>query len=429
MTIQEMREKRAGLVAQARALNDKVGAEEREFSAEETSNYDAMMDEVAKIGDQVKREERLAQVEADLNASAGVHSRENGNAGDDQGQALPNFVSRALRGVGADLLEMREWAPLMATTTPEYRGAVNAWLRTGVEQRALQVDVNTAGGYLVSPLQMVDRIIQALDNAVYIRQWATTFGVPNADALGAVSLDNDPADPTWTNELAIGDEDSTMSFGRRELRPHPLAKYIKISNTLLRKVPSVDGLVIDRLAYKFGVTQENSFLNGSGAQQPLGVFTASNDGIPAGRDVSSENTTTAMTFNGLINAKYALKQGYWGRSRWLFHADGMKQLAKIKDGNSQYIWRESVSAGEPDRLLNIPVFTSEYAPNTFTASQYVGILGDFANYWIADALDMTFQRLVELFAATNQVAIVGRMESDGQPVLAEAFVRVKLAAS
>jgi len=37
------------------------------------------------------------------------------------------------------------------------------------------------------------------------------------------------------------------------------------------------------------------------------------------------------------------------------------------------------------------------------------------------------QRLVELYAATNQVGFVGRLESDGMPVLAEAFVRVKLA--
>jgi hypothetical protein len=42
---------------------------------------------------------------------------------------------------------------------------------------------------------------------------------------------------------------------------------------------------------------------------------------------------------------------------------------------------------------------------------------------------MEMQRLEELFAATNQVGLVGRMESDGMPVLSEAFVRVKLAAS
>ena len=56
----------------------------------------------------------------------------------------------------------------------------------------------------------------------------------------------------------------------------------------------------------------------------------------------------------------------------------------------------------------------------------MGILGDFSNYWIADSLALEMQRLVELYATTNQVALIGRMESDGMPVLEEAFVRVKL---
>ena len=40
---------------------------------------------------------------------------------------------------------------------------------------------------------------------------------------------------------------------------------------------------------------------------------------------------------------------------------------------------------------------------------------------------MELQRLDELYAATNQVGFIGRMELDGMPVLAEAFTRVTLA--
>jgi hypothetical protein len=34
---------------------------------------------------------------------------------------------------------------------------------------------------------------------------------------------------------------------------------------------------------------------------------------------------------------------------------------------------------------------------------------------------------MELYAETNQVGLIGRIESDGQPVLEEAFARVTLA--
>jgi Phage capsid family len=69
------------------------------------------------------------------------------------------------------------------------------------------------------------------------------------------------------------------------------------------------------------------------------------------------------------------------------------------------------------------------APNSSQAStgEYVGLLGDFSHYWIADALSMQIQRLNELYAETNQVGFIGRLETDGAPVLEEAFVRVKLA--
>jgi HK97 family phage major capsid protein len=123
----------------------------------------------------------------------------------------------------------------------------------------------------------------------------------------------------------------------------------------------------------------------------------------------------------------SLKAGYWTKGKWLFHRDAVKMLSKLKDGEGQYLWRMSVRDGEPDTILSQPLMISEYAPNTFTTGLYVGMFGDFSNYWIADLLDMQIQRLVELYAETNQDGFIGRYEGDGMPVLEEAFARVKLA--
>lgn len=298
---------------------------------------------------------------------------------------------------------------------------------TAKERRALEVTNSASGGYLQPPQEFIARLIQAVDNLTFMRRLATTFQVPQAESLGAPSLDNDPADPTWVGELSIGSEDSTMSFGKRELRPHPLAQFIKVSRTLLRKAAiGPEAVVRERLAYKTAVVQENAFLNGNGAAQPLGVFTASSVGISTGRDVSTGNTSSSMTFDGLKAAKWSVKSQYWPRLQWIFHPDGGEQIDKLKDGEGQYIWQASVVAGQPDRLLSFPVNFSEYAPNTFTTGLYVGILGDFSNYWIADALSMEIQPLNELYAATNQVGFISRSETDGMPVLEEAFARVKL---
>ena len=435
MDPKELREKRAGLIREARGILDLAEEETREVTAEESETWDRLMSEADNLMETIERLERQDELERGLQdpVSPG-HRPEPGNDGQPDTRHL-QFASRGLRALNDGSpawIDDPEWREAVGLATVARVLAFGSWLRRGVsitpdEVRALQADSDTLGGYLVAPMQFVDRLIQAVDNLVFVRQFATTFAVPNAESLGAPSLDTDPADPTWTSELLVGSEDSSMAVGMRELNPHPLAKYIKISRKLWRKVPSVESLVQERLAYKFGVTAENAYMNGSGANQPLGVFTASDNGIGTGRDVSTGNTTTEMRFDGLIEAKYTLKSQYWPRARWIFHRDGQKQIAKLKDGEGQYIWRESVRAGEPDRVLGLPSHMSEYAPNTFTTGLYVGILGDFSFYWIADALDMEFQRLVELYAATNQIAIIGRLESDGMPVLAEAFARVKLA--
>lgn len=430
MTLQEMLQERARLIARAREIHETAEAENRNLTEEETTNYNQAMNDAQDLHDRVERARQVQGLEEGLNESFRQDPTPDARGGLDY-----EFRSRSLRHLNdADpaIFQDEMWQRLFPWAQDGYRGQFRNYLRTGAqpqltaEQRALYADADIYGGALVPPIQFVDRLIQAVDNMVYMRQWGNFMAVPNADSLGAVSLDNDPADPTWVSELTIGSEDSTMSFGKRELKPHPLSQFIKVSRKLLRQVPDVDGLVIRRLGYKDAVVKENAYLNGLGNGHPLGVFVASDYGISTGRDVSTGNDATSIKFDGLINAKYTLKQQYWPKAKWLFHRDGQKQIATLKDGNGQYLWRESVRVGEPDMVLGFPTFMSEYAPNTFTTGLYVGILGDFSYYWGADALDMEIQRLVELYAGTNQVGMIMRSESDGMPVLAEAFVRVKL---
>ncbi|MGW2548309.1 phage major capsid protein, partial [Kitasatospora sp. NPDC001574] len=185
------------------------------------------------------------------------------------------------------------------------------------------------------------------------------------------------------------------------------------------------------LAQKFAVSAEKGYMTGDGNKKPLGLFTASADGIPTSRDVST-GAATGFTGDGLIDAKYALKSGYHKKAQWLFHHDGIKLIRKLRDdsggaGVGNYIWQAGLSADRPDTILDLPYLVNEFVPNTFTTGQYVGMLGDFSYYWIADALALEVQRLVELYAETNKIGFIGRLETDGMPVKPEAFIRLKTA--
>jgi membrane-bound ClpP family serine protease len=62
----------------------------------------------------------------------------------------------------------------------------------------------------------------------------------------------------------------------------------------------------------------------------------------------------------------------------------------------------SLTAGEPDTILNRPIKTSSHVP-TIAASAKVIAFGDFSHYWVADRQGRSFQRLNELYAANGQV--------------------------
>ena len=409
MKLNDILGKRAKLVEGARAIQDLADKEERDLTSEELTKYDAMMAEVDSVRGEIEaakadeeRRKNLDTIMADLEKPL------------DTSKPEP---------------EGRE-----KTSEMEVRKALSNYFINGdmriseADKRALQMDIDTAGGYTVLPEQFVNQLIEDAKNNVLMRSLARVFSVAKAGSLGAPALDNRPADPTWTAEILTGDADSAMDFGKRDLSPHPLAQSIKVSKKLLRaSALPVDQIVREQLSYKAAIVEENAFLNGTGANQPLGVFVASANGINTDRDVSTGNTITALKADNLIECKYSLKDQYIQRARWIFNRAIIKVIRKMKDGEGNYIWRAGLASDRPDTILDIPFLSSEYAPSTLTTGLYVGIIGDFTNYWIADALNMEIQVLSELYAATNQNGYILRKETDGMPVLAEAFVRVTMA--
>ncbi len=476
-TLLELKTKRMTAITAARKINERMRKGDT-VSAEERTQMDGYLKEAEETNNEIKaqqsdeaRSSRLAALEDSLAEVRGRRTREeqpeDGDDESDKPQSRQRDAVRDARfGQTLDPRELRYKVGMAygrertrtiqfrgKTARPKYQAAFRNYLRHGVitpdlirgeqranaagevdlddddavEQRSLQAGIDVEGGYLIAPVQMAAGLIQAVDDALVIRQLATVHRLTASQSLGMASLDTDPDDAEWTSEIAQVTEDQAMRLGRRELNPRPLAKLIKISRTLMRFTPSIEDLVNERMGYKFGVTQEKAFMTGNGAEKPLGLFTASNSGIPTSRDVSADNTTTAITANNLIRVKRSLKPQYRSRAVWVYHPDAMTQVELLKDTNGQYLWRMGLTGEAPDTLLGRPIIESYYAPNTFTTGQYVGLFGDMSFYHIAETMGIEFTRLNELFQLTNQVGVIGRQDVDAMPALAEAFARVKLA--
>lgn len=410
---QQLKEKRQKLGEAWKAytdFRDGLDKDETKWTAEQREKFDKLDKDVDDLEKDIESlEKRVAQNDKDkerekrFSESQGREYRHNPEGGESDAveRRRMELFSRALVGGVSCLSEE--------------------------ERRDMTAGVDTAGGYLVAPQQFAAGILKAADSATVVRGLATVQQLIQSASLGIVKLDDDVDDWAWTTELKTGSTDSGLGFGKREMRPHPLAKRIKLSRTLARLAPNIQRLVQDRLAVKFASTMESNYMTGDGVGKPLGLFTASSDGISTSRDSSTDMATTAITADGLISAQNALKDAYSNNARWLFHRDAITKIRKLKDSNNQYLWQPGLQAGIPQMILGTPYVKSDFVPNTFATGKYVGMLADFSYYWIVDALDMQMQILYELYAETNQIGYIGRYEGDGQPVLEEAFVRLKLA--
>ncbi len=416
----------------------------------------------------VVRERELA-AEADKNGYS-AETRKNLDAIDKDLTEAQADVERALRAEGRDFQPARTDQPrndIEDNQTPsaeEHAKKVNAEVRKfirgdtnakfsfkGKEYRAggLEADQDTVGGYTVPKEQFNAQLISAIDDQVFLKALATNFTLTNAESLGTPSVDSNATNATWGSELTVGANDTGLTFGKRELAPHPLSAYATVSKKLLRaSAIDVEGFVRGRLAYALSIPSEIAFLNGSGSNQPLGLFTVHANAVSTGQDFTSASSSKVISaFTDLINTQYELKGAYWRNSAWIINRFHHKDIRTMTDGNGNPVWMPAglgsvLNAVAYDTLLTRPVYMSEYAPVSTaygSSSQTVAItgssgditgrvacFGDFTNYWTATALDLQIDHLTELKALTNQDLFLARIETDGAPVLSEAFAFLRL---
>lgn len=330
--------------------------------------------------------------------------------------------------------------PTKATTEMKSLGAYYADPVTAMTNPEVKTELvvgrDEGGGYVVMPERILNRFYQAVDDLTFVRAHAQIERVMDASSVSAITLEDDVGDMTWSGEIIEPKQDTSMRLGKRALRPHPLSIEVRISNTLIRLAfIDIVGKVNERLAARFGMRMEYFYLNGNGANQPLGIFTAHEQGIPTGRDVTTKNAGEVQ-FTDLRSMKYAIKQQYWPKLRWVMSRQTAEVMANITDSTGRTLWADSVRTGEPPTLMGFPVQMSEFAPapvseaGTFTTGKYAVMLGSFEDgYMVLDAMNFKVEVYRELEARKNQTVYIGRYEGDGAPLNingAEMWARLKI---
>lgn len=389
---------RANLAEELKNLTETVCKENREYSEEENTRFEDLTTQIDKLSSEITNIER-DNIAKGYSTMAPEQTVENNTA-----KALFNVVNAG----GQVSLKLNDTAMTQAD-----------------------------GGAAIAPEQFVTELEKDIAKEAVVYARVKKIPVSGAGSLGLPYESADASDASWTAEVPDSEitEDKTWKFGKRSLTPTDLTKFIKVSKKLLATSAfPIDTLAREKLAEKLTAAFENAIINGTGSDgQPLGLFTASANGINTDRDIEG-TASLAISADDVMNMYMGLRPAYRRSAVWVMNTAVLKDVMKLKDSNGQYLWHESLRVGEPSTLMGLPVLESEYAPTgsgsagAYVAGDYVAVLGDLSHYQFAywKGLDITVAN--EKFAGTNQVGFYGHTLADGCPTLPNAFTRLKIKA-
>ena len=398
--IRAMREKRVKLWEAAKAFVESRKDANGTLSAEDSATYDQMEADVIRMGKEIERLERQEALDLEFDRPTARPLTD---------KPITPEGKAEMTGRASDAYKAAFWRTMRDKAVPHE--VLNA----------LQVGTDSEGGYLV-PDEYERTLIESLEEENIFRRFAHIIRTSSGDRKIPIVVSKGTA--SWIDEEAAYPE-SDDTFGQTSISAYKLATMIKVSDELLHdSVFDVASYIAREFARRIGAAEEEAFFTGNGTGKPTGLLNTTG-GAEVG--VTAKSATT-LTFDEVMDLFYSLRAPYRRSAVFLTNDATMKALRQLKNGNGDYIWQPSVTAGTPDTILNRPVYTSTFMP-AIAAGAKAMVFGDMNYYWIADREGRKFQRLNELYAPTGQVGFLASQRVDGKLILPEAVKVLQMKAA
>jgi HK97 family phage major capsid protein len=402
MNLKDLREKRAKLIADARAILDTADTAKRGLSPEEVESQNKMLADARSLAQQIRNTEEIeAEERGTIPESQRAENRGDAKSGKEQNTAY----SAALRSY------IRHGIGMMAPD--EQRALSNGYVEfNGDEKRALSTLSGAAGGFAVAPdTSFYGRITEAMKFFGGMNVAGCTEINTSTGADLPIATDDDTSN-TGTIVAEEGDHSggANTTFSQKVLHAYLFSsKIVKVSYQLLQDASfDIESYLGRKLGMRIGRIKNTYFTTGTGASQPQGYVTAA----PVGRQSVVGNTTSAP-FDDLIRLIHAVDVAYRGPScRFMMHDLTAQVYELLKDGDGQYLWKSSTTEGGADRLKGYPVVINNDMAQMAASAKHTGF-GDFSNYYIRNVRGIQLVRLTELYAATGQVGFLAFARADG----------------
>ncbi|MHC3474691.1 phage major capsid protein [Streptomyces sp. 7R007] len=405
--VKKLRERRAQVWEQMKAIADRSTEENRNLTAEEQGQWDVMNEELDKLDQRIKAaldtEQRAKDADDAFNRlhgggqGGGQRSGQQGGSqqrggdggqGGGQGQGSRGEELRSfLRGERGRFYDVNPEGP--------------------VDYRTLTKGTATAGGNTV-PTSFYDRLIAHLIEVSAIMQAGAT--ILNTNSGEVIQVPKTTAHSTAaivTEGSPIGASDP--AFGQVPLGAYKYGTLIQVSRELL------DDTGVDLegyLAMQAGRALGNAFgahaITGTGTSQPRGVVTDATLGVTGGTGV-----TGAFTGDNLIDLFFSVIAPYRASQscKWIMKDATVGTARKLKDTNGQYLWQPGLQAGIPDMILGKPVLTDPNVAAIALAAKSV-LFGDFSQFFVRFAGGVRFERSDDYAFNTDLVTFRALLRAD-----------------
>jgi HK97 family phage major capsid protein len=382
----DLLDKRGQALKELDILSETIANEKRAMNSEEQSKFDKLYAEVDGINKTVESLKRKAELDA---------------------KEIGKNEERGLSQEQVDKKEERK--AVFRKYMAEGEKSLNGKELTALNELRAQSTSTTAGGFLIP-----EGFSYEVDMAM--KAWG---GVMNVARVIPTTTGNDlpwPRVNDTANSASILSEnteatDLDMVFASTTLKSFNYTTgVIRVSKQLFTDsgIP-VEGLIAEAYADRMGRGTNAHFTTGNGTTQPQGVVTAAD-----GTGVTNA-AQTAISFDDLINLKYALDPAYRANGTFMLNDQTLKAIVQLSIGTNydQPLWQASYREGQPDTILGHRYIVNQDMANIGSANVSV-LFGDFSKYIIRDIGSAELTRLDESYAQFYQVGFVMFKRYDGR---------------
>ena len=366
-----LKEERASLHQEMIALFSQAEGEKREFSAEESQQYDKMEADFRSLTQRWETAERLYKEDQEVQKSLNT-PLELRVADDDVPDTLSEYRRRMAPELPWDTVEFRSaWFHYMS---------VRNLSELDIEEQRVLSKASAGAGLNLVPTSFRNEIINIARFMGPINELANTINTDSGETIQIPSV-SAHGTASWIAESgAYSPSDET--FGQASLGAFKAGAKVIVSEELLTDAAfALDTYLAQEFGERVGVLEETAYAVGDGSGKPLGIANASS-GVTVSQ--AATGNATSFTYSALATFVYALPYQYRRNAVWVFADNAVKNLYLLVDGQQRPLWNVNVAGTGPDTFLGYPIYTS---PDLATpaASAKSGIFGDIRRGYMRPA--------------------------------------------